>query len=327
MKLLILFSVLLLILIWCYITENFQQNKKIIIYLKRTNYLPLHLYANSLKNIFTKLSYDVELIEDFNKINFNDKFTFILFYLEINDDIISKLKEHKIKTILINTEYYLYWGVLDNLKKIHSNLDYISFEYNPLNMVGIKKEIPNSNLYYLPLLYDKYLVDFYDEHVPNKIPWNKKDIDVLFYGGVYENERRLNPINELKKKYNVVVIQNIETDYKYLLEHIERAKIIINLYQHENIKTFDYFRLSFLLANKKFFIYEYPDNINFTYDVYLKDFEKYLVVAKHNKFVETVSYYLDNYDPKLIEKKVNQQFEWFTKNSMEDELKKIEKDL
>ena len=61
--------------------------------------------------------------------------------------------------------------------------------------------------------------------------WSKrqvpeKDIDILFYGAM--NEHRATVLNELRKRYNVVVIGNVFGDA--LDEFILRSKVLLNIH-------------------------------------------------------------------------------------------------
>ena len=59
---------------------------KIIIYFNRNNYLPFFLYIQSIINIIKKhITHDIEVINDYNKINNNNTDTIlILFLLNLN---------------------------------------------------------------------------------------------------------------------------------------------------------------------------------------------------------------------------------------------------
>ena len=63
--------------------------------------------------------------------------------------------------------------------------------------------------------------------------WSKyapvaKDIDILFYGSM--NEHRAKILNELKKKYKVVIIQT--WDGRVLDSYIMRSKVLLNLHYY-----------------------------------------------------------------------------------------------
>ena len=63
--------------------------------------------------------------------------------------------------------------------------------------------------------------------------WNKytpvtKDIDILFYGTM--NEHRAKILNELKKKYKVVILNS--WDGRVIDNHIMRSKILLNLHYY-----------------------------------------------------------------------------------------------
>lgn len=56
----------------------------------------------------------------------------------------------------------------------------------------------------------------------------EKDIDVLFYGSM--NEHRTKILNELKKKYKVVVLNS--WDGRVIDNHIMRSKVLLNLHYY-----------------------------------------------------------------------------------------------
>lgn len=62
-------------------------------------------------------------------------------------------------------------------------------------------------------------------------PHVKKDIDILFYGTI--NKHRSNILNELKKKYNVVILNtwNSNTIDQYIL----RSKILLNIHYYYDV--------------------------------------------------------------------------------------------
>lgn len=63
--------------------------------------------------------------------------------------------------------------------------------------------------------------------------WNiyapvEKDIDILFYGAI--NEHRAKILNELRKKYKVVILNS--WDGRVIDDHIMRSKVLLNLHYY-----------------------------------------------------------------------------------------------
>ena len=290
--------------------DNNINNKEFIIYFTREEYLPLKLFIQIFENILRKYNYKVTKINNIELIN-NYNINFVIFGLELDDNIMNILIKNKIRTIMINTEYYTLFDVTNKIQKLNNKIDLYVLEYNPINI----KNISCNKIIYLPLLYDQYLINFYNSNIDNKISNKDKTIDIFFMGGI--NHRRRIIIDELSKKYNVIYQNSISLPFKELCNYIEKSKIVLNLYQHEFNKAFDYYRMAFLISNKIFTIYEYPDDIDLNIESNLIDFEKYLILDKYDNIIETVSKYLNNWNPEEIDNITNKQYEWFKKNTME----------
>jgi hypothetical protein len=296
--------------------EEWETPNKIQIYASNRfdTYLPVILYTNILYNTLkNKLNNNVEKISNIDLIDINSISLFIIFLIEINDDIIKILSINNIKTIIISTEYYYTLDIEIKIQKlIDNNINFIIFEYNVLNIIILNKIHPSIKKYYLPLLYDDYLKTYYNNLLINKISNIDKDIDILICG--YTNERRDYIVNILKNKYNVLFVT---TTPENIINYIERSKIILNIYTYDFNKIFDYYRISFLIANNAFIISEYPSDINLDLEPNLIDYDKYMIFATYDKLVETIDTYLQDYNPDMINEIVKNQFEWFSNNKME----------
>jgi hypothetical protein len=189
--------------------------------------------------------------------------------------------------ILINTEFYTHCGVEILLKKInlYNKNNFYLFDYNRLNIINIKNIYKNINIFYFPLIYNEYLEIFYSKFIKNKLSWNEKDIDILFYGSL--NKRRGYIIDKLKQKYNVVYF--IDTnDHKSLCEHIERSKIVINILFYDYNIVFDYYRNTFLLSNNILLLTELSINIDFDIEYNLKDINDNINICNYDQFEESI---------------------------------------
>jgi hypothetical protein len=283
------------------------------IYLTRIDYIPLILYLDIIKKTFKKYNYTFNQTDNLSSIELSDNMYFMAFGLDMmNDDVINFLIKNKIQTIMINTEHYTLYNVTNIIENLNNKVKFQILDYNSINIIKLKEQ---NKITYLPLLYDEHLVETYNSHISSKINLNDKDIDILVYGSI--NERRGTIINKLSKKYNVL---SINTNFSELCKYIERSKIILNLYYYEFNKPFDYYRMTFLLSNKIFTISEYPSDINLSIESVMVDYDKYLILTSYDDTEETVSKYLDNWNPIEINDILEKQFEWFSRNKMENHI-------
>ena len=76
--------------------------------------------------------------------------------------------------------------------------------------------------------------------------------------------------------------------------------------------------MTFLLSNKIFTISEYPSDIDLLIEPNLIDYDKYLILTSYDDTENTVSKYLDNWNSSEINNILDKQFEWFSKNKIEN---------
>lgn len=266
--------------------------------------------------ISRKITNDVVIVHN-NMLNnyLNKNYIIITFSFNVyNYDLLNFLKKEKV--ILINVDYYTHFKLIPLLDIINSEkLNFTIFDYNPINLKEISKKYQNIKIEYIPLLYNSYFEEHYRSRVNNPV---NKDIDVLFYGG--NNPRRAKILEKLKTKYKVhTVYCNITgIPENELCNYISRSKIVLNIYFYDHNKVFDYYRNSYLLANKALLISEYPDSIDFNIERNLVNIDKYLIMGKYENLVDLVSYYLDNYNNININSKVEEQYKWFSNNRLEN---------
>jgi hypothetical protein len=288
-----------------------QFNVKIIRH-SRADYLPLMLYSESLFEVFKKMEYNVELLDNFNQINDFRNTLVILYFFEYEGNVQNYLEENNIKTIVINTEFYEHFGFNQKIERINEKkLDCTIFEYSVVNYKIIKEKYPNVKIFYAPLLYHKRLENI----VPETID---KDIDVLIFGAI--SPRRGSLIEKIDKKYNVMYFTHGVSNDE-LLKYIGRSKIVLNAHNHGYNFVFDYYRNSFLIANNVFFIYEYPYDIDYNIEKNLNGLQENLVVANYDNINDTIEYYLNNSE--LINSQLNKQNAWFKRFTLEDNIDQI----
>lgn len=221
----------------------------------------------------------------------------------------------KSSLIIINMDNYKHCSfeelILNKINK--SDLNISIFDYNPLNIKNIINEYKFIKIYYMPLVFDKYLIDYYNNFNLKKINFYEKEYDILFYGTL--NERRSKILDELSKKYKVNILSVI-SPYLYpdeeLINSIENSKIVLNIYFYEHNKIFDYYRNSFLIANNALLISEYPDDIDFNIEKNLEDIENNIILSKYDDIITAVDFVL-NKDHRKSDDRTSCQYNWFSK--------------
>jgi len=280
------------------------------------NFLPFFLFRNCLKNLFEENKYIFELIHDLKDLKENNDNIIISNIYSININTLNIIKNIKNKKILINTEYYNNLNVINLLNEINNNnLNINIFEYNVINIEYYKTNLLNLKYFFIPLCYDIFLENYYNLNI-EKINFNNKDIDILFIGSV--NDRRSYILDQLKEKYNVKIFQGYTglEENNNICKFIERSKIIINILYYSNNIIFDYYRNSFLLANKALLISEKHSNYNYSIEKDLENLEKSLINTEYNNLVNIIDKYI-----KISEEEynyiVNKQYENFKKYNIE----------
>ena len=280
------------------------------------NYLPFYLFRNCLKNLLEKNNYIFELIYDLTYIekNINNIFISNIYSIDINK--LNSIKNIENKIILINTEYYNNCNVINILNEINiNNLNIYIFEYNILNIEFYKNNLFNLKYYFIPLCYNIFLENYYNLNI-TKIDYINKDIDILFIGSI--NERRNNILNKLQSKYKVHIISGYSgyEENINICKFIERSKIVINILYYYNNIIFDYYRNSFLLANKVLLINEKHISFNYEVEKDLKDLDNILIMAEYDNLVDITDKYINITQDEYLNI-VNNQYHNFKKYDME----------
>ena len=287
--------------------------KYIILVNERQNEMYVNLSIKIIYNYINKyISDEIEIIhlDNFDFENINPNAIYISYSFKLYNYIHLLLNA---KLIIINMDHYKHFNFSTILNLINTdNSNIVIFDYNPINIIGINNDYKFIKIYYMPLVFDTILINYYNNFITNKINFNEKKIDILFYGSI--NERRNNILNILSKKYNVCIINsnNVNTiPDNELINYIENSKIVLNIYYYEHNKIFDYYRNSFLLANNAFLVTEYPDNINFNIDKNLIDIEKNIVCPSYNDIVKVIDKILIEYNQDDINILIKKQNNWF----------------
>lgn len=199
-------------------------------------------------------------------------------------------KFNDIYIIVINTEAIyknkvFNINVFDFIKKFSINKIHI-LDYSENNVDFIKKYdiyLKNEcNILFLPWGYNSFI----DKNIDNtKIT---KTIDILLVGWIQNNSTRLKIKNEFIKKninnkFNIKFINNQKTNMEQNLDLFLSARIVINIFSYDDVKIFDFYRFTLLLANKIFFITDEFEICNI-----LKNSNDYLITSKIDNFVDFV---------------------------------------
>ena len=307
-----------------YVSDNFS-----------STYLPFLLYRKAISLILLKnnIANSVQVIDNVNMLKKTDEKQIIImnFYCLNNAansgnlSIFNFLETLNAHIILINTEF-INWGgynlrqyfeTINNIKNSEST--FYVFEYNITNYKYIKDTHSNINAIFIPFLYHESSEQFYLKNINEKISWNNKDIDVLFYGSL--NNRRQHILNQLMASHpDKKIVHFHSCDNEKLCNLIEKSKIILNIMFYDNNVIFDYYRNSFLIANKCLLISESPSNINEILEPGLANVKDYVIFSDYNNFVEIVGSYLTKSEDEISDI-IEKQYNWFkTHNSMEEVL-------
>ena len=146
------------------------------------------------------------------------------------------------------------------------------WDYQYLSINNLKKQF--NNCFFVPPIYDIYL-----ENMIPKNRWNKKNIDILFYGDLSSRRKKIR--NELKKK-NLNIMFSKFTNWNTQCKYISRAKIVLVIHHQINYKCIDYYRINYLIANKVFIIHEDVQKEEQNQKLYKK-----LVISKYENIYDT----------------------------------------
>lgn len=252
------------------------------VYPKKSWEKPFYLYANALSRILTKHNLPNTITLNTNEPQEND-LSFIFYPYSSHN---SKLK---CNIIYINSESInIRKCILAEIKKPKIKM---IWDYRNDNIKTLKR-ITKTPIYFVPPLYHEFM----EENFP-KDP-SSKSIDFLLYGK--NNERRNKIFETLSKKYNAIIFKTGNIDELYNM--IKQTRIILIIHFYTDFSTIDFYRISFLLSNKVFFITEdtedkklrpvLKDAIIFSkYENLISNCEKYIMLSQEERDNITQSSY------------------------------------
>jgi len=286
-------------------------------------YIPFDLYINSIYKIFTcneffiSNNYEVELIN--NTCNLNKDVDFIILFLNDIGLIYDLILNSNTKVIFINADYLLNVSQSD-FSMISNYVNHINiqntfiWEYNNLNIDYYNNHFENKKIHFIPLLYNNYLEDIYNEN-KIKISHDKKPIDVLFLGNVDPGTRRKLILDQLSTICNVYIMSGVNNLRDYI-NTIENSKIVLNIYSKETNMPFDYYRFALLYSNKVFVISEKKRDVNLEIQNDLLELNDVLIECSYDDILDTVECYLKKSENE-IESIKQKTYEIFKKNDMD----------
>jgi len=244
------------------------------VYPKKSWEKPFYLYANSLSKILTKNNIPNTITLNTNEPQENDlSFIFHPYY--------SDNKKLKGYIIYINSESINIRKCI--LSEIKNPKIKMIWDFRNDNISTLQK-ITKTPIYFVPPLYHEFM----EENFP-KCP-SSKSIDFLLYGK--NNERRNKIFDTLSKKYNAIIFQTGNIDELYNM--IKQTRIILIIHFYTDFSCIDFYRISFLLSNKIFFITEdtedkklrpiLKDAIIFSkYENFIGNCEKYIKLSQEER--------------------------------------------
>jgi hypothetical protein len=295
-----------------------MKNMKTVELLVLQNYLPFNIYFSILYNVLKKIGFAVRFIRSLNE--HKKETDYLVIYTNHIDTIFNA--NIKSKIIFINADHYITrlhservrLGIYIN--STNPNNTYI-WEYNPLNVEYYNQYYSNKKISFIPLEYSNILELIYKN--TKRIPYNNKDIDVLFLG--YVNARRTPLINEIRSKCKVECISDISDTTKFC-NWIERAKIVLNIFSNKINKPFDYYRLALLYANKIFVINEEMTDFDPILQSNLVEVKEHMINVKYDEIPSAVEKYL-KYSETEISTITTNTYEAFKKCNMEENIIKF----
>lgn len=284
------------------------------------NYIAFSLYIMSIYKYFADKQINVAMIDNISLLS-NDTDYLILFLNDIG--LVYNVTINNTKVIFIHADKFTNHSSSDQnmmytyINNINIGNTYV-WEYNPINVKSYKTDINwiNTKIHYIPLMYNISLEKIYIDNV-TKIPYEKKQIDVLFIGSIGAG-RRVNLLREINNKYKLHVSQNNQNIYEYM-HMIENSKIILNIYSDSTNKPFDYYRFALLYSNRHFLITETPEHIDLEIEPNIATYKEWMTMINYDNIVNDIDIYLKK-SSKEIEEITELAYVNFKKHDMTDYL-------
>lgn len=192
------------------------------------------------------------------------------------------------------------WFNSANIKKLEKSL--LILDYSIENIKNLSKKFSISKLYYQPIgcspLKEK------KQHKPLEYKY-----DIIFYGDT-NNPRRKLYIEEISKKYDIKIINNLFGEE--IWTELSQARIVLNIHYYENA-LLETTRLYECLSNHTLIISEKSSDIEQHPD--LQKLVDFCEVGNINQMLEKIDYWLTN---EIAFKQRKKQIELFSMNQKND---------
>jgi hypothetical protein len=283
---------------------------------KKTIYFPKIDHFGIFYTLFSSINYNLKniyncmFISHISEISVQDGDILFLIPQFCFDYLNDNIKTKNITFIVINTEPL---HLTDNFSHImhisqYTNNKILLLEYMSKNMIYYStKDLLNIQIYYIPFTYNKYTSTLISPNL------SKKTTDIYFYG--YINPRREKILHSIKMNgYNILYNYNNTSIngydiYQHQYNIIKTSKIIINIYQHDKNKCFDYYRFTILLSNKIFFITE-EFEIDKDIELLIGDYKDYIITFNENNLYDVINTCL-NYTQEERDSISEKAYKWY----------------
>jgi hypothetical protein len=248
--------------------------------------------------IYNVIKNDVECqtIFDIQSDTIKDNDIYIVLLTQIHNILGNDIINKNIHIIAINTEPLAIQNS-EHLKIKYLSLKSINksyiLDYQANNIKYFHKNIsdPNLEIIYLPPSTNDYYQYLFKHHTIDNQFNGYKNIDVLFYGSL--NHRRWVILNQLQNLgYNIMHIQCFASFEDQML-CIQRSKVVVSIFFYDDNKVFDFYRLSFLLANNVFLITESPSAVDIEIEKELTNYQNNIITADYDQMVNVIVKYLN----------------------------------
>ena len=288
-------------------------------------YMAFDLFIYALHGILKKKNEKTQFIHDIKNIEKSEKVLLVMYLNDLGKYVKHygfQLPNSKMEIIFIHADFVFNHSKYDQ-KEINQFVNIrnpekcVVLEYSSQNICYYAQCFPKIQYYFLPLLYDESIEDFYNSRLGKvgKIPWNKKDIDILFFGDI--SERRKNFFAKIQDKYKIFLITG-NNNFEEMVRLIERCKIFVNPFSKDTNQAFDYFRLALLYSNRVFVITETP-KVNFKIEQNLIDLKNVIITSDYDNMEKTIENYI-HLPQNEIENITTQTYNEFKKFTMRDSI-------
>ena len=235
-------------------------------------------------NYLKELNYDCSIQYSNNILNENTNLYIGIFHSTIN-----------------MPKNYIYFNI-EPEENINDSMMYRMQNAKAVLSYYIPNRVLNINTIYFPFPYHKSIENLYN------VKFTFYKYDVLFYGCI--NEKRKNILDLIKKNSinlycpNLINAKNIYKNERDELIFSSKIILLQNYYKND----IDLPRITYLISNKKFFIYYIHEDEE---DFLKNKFDNLIIKCNKNNIINIINYYLTNENTSL--EKINELYNYFIK--------------